>query len=130
MAAITKKKRSPKRDRRRGGRGGHDNTSQIHENFNPRKDKSMIKCYSCAKYGHYAAEYRNKECDEEANLMFTDNEEPTLMLDEKMSNQLMLNEEKVMTNPFIDGEDQMKTSMWYLNNGVSNHMTENRAKFK
>ena len=52
------------------------------------------------------------------------------MLAEKMPNLLMLNEEKVMTNPFIDGEDQVETSTWHLDNGASNHMTEDRAKFK
>ena len=35
--------------------------------------------------------------------MFSDDEEPTLMLAEKMSNKLMLNKEKVIANPFIDG---------------------------
>ena len=83
----------------------------------------MIKCYSCEKYGHYAVECCNKERDEEANLMFTDDEEPALMLAEKMTNLLILKEEKVMTNPFIDEEDQVETSMWYLNNKANNHIT-------
>ena len=51
--------------------------------------------------------------------MFSDDEEPTLMLVEKMSNLLMLNEKKVMTNPFINREDQVETSMWYLDDGAS-----------
>ena len=34
--------------------------------------------------------------------MFSDYEEPTQMLAEKMPNLLMLNKEKVMANPFID----------------------------
>ena len=42
-----------------------------HENINPRKDKSMIKCYSCGKYGHYAIECSNKKRDEETNLTLT-----------------------------------------------------------
>ena len=67
-------------NRRRGGRGGRDNISQIHDNAKPRKDKSVIKCYSCGKYGHYVVECYNNGRDEELNLMFTDDEEPTLML--------------------------------------------------
>ena len=43
---------------------------------------------------------------------------------------LMLNEEKVMANPFRDGEDQVETSMWYLDSRESNHMTGDREKFK
>ena len=35
-----------------------------------------------------------------------------------------------MTSLIADGEDQMKTNMWYLENGASNHITEDRAKFK
>ena len=52
------------------------------------------------------------------------------MLAEKMSNLLMLIEEKVMANPFIEWEDQVETNMWILDNGASNHMTEDRTKFK
>ena len=65
----------------------------------------MVKCYACIKYGHYTVECRNKERNEEANLAFTDDEEPTLMLSKKMLNLLMLNEEKVITNLFANGED-------------------------
>ena len=71
-------------------RGGRDKTSQIHDNANSRKDKIIIKCYACGKYEHYAIEYRNEEHDEEANFTFTNDEEPPLMLAEKMPNLLML----------------------------------------
>ncbi|XP_022927953.1 uncharacterized protein LOC111434803 [Cucurbita moschata] len=79
---------------------------------------------------YYATECHNNERGEEANLMFSVDEEPRLMLAEKMPNLLMLNEEKVMVNPSIDGEDQVETSMWYLDNGASNYMIGDRAKFK
>ena len=51
-------------------------------------------------------------------------QEPTLMLDEKTSKLLMLNEEKVMVNLLTKGEDRVETSMWYLDNEASNHMTK------
>ena len=87
----------------RGDRRGRDYTSQTHDNVNQLKDKSMIKCYSCEKYGYYAVECHNKKCDEEANLTFTDNEELVLMLAEKMPNLLILNEEKIMSDLFANG---------------------------
>ena len=64
-------------DNGRSGKEGRDNTSQIHNNVNSWKDKSMIKCYACEKYWHYAVECCNKERDEETNLTFMDDEEPT-----------------------------------------------------
>ena len=67
-----------------------------------------MECYSYGKYGHYAGECRDKECDEEANLLFTNDEVPTLMLAEKMPNLLMLTEEEVMANPSINGEDKWR----------------------
>ena len=47
-----------------------------------------------------------------------------------MPNLLILNEEKVMVNPFIDEEVQVETSMWYLDNGASNDMIGDLTKFK
>ena len=52
------------------------------------------------------------------------------MLAKKMSNLLVLNDEKAMGNPFTDVEDQVGTNMWYLDIGVSNHMAEDRAKLR
>ena len=118
-----KEKRGHGCGRKRGGKGGHENISQTHENVNTWKDKSMIKCNSCRKYGHYAAECRSKKQDEEATLTLTQDQEPTLMLAEMMPKLLMLNEEKIMANLLTKREDQVETSMWYLDNGASNHMT-------
>ena len=52
-------------------KGSHDNASKIHDDVNPWKDKSMIKCYACEKYGYYTVECCNKQHIEEADLTFT-----------------------------------------------------------
>ena len=90
----------------------------------------MITYYFYEKYGHYAVECCKKKRDEDANLTFTQDEEPTLMLAKKMSNLLMLNKEMVMANLLTKEEDRVETNMWYLDNGASNHMTKNQTKFK
>ena len=39
-------------------------------------------------------------------------------------------EEEFMVNLLVSGEDGVDTDVWYLDNGVSNRMTVQRAKFK
>ena len=65
----------------------------------------------CEKYGHYVVKCCKKKCNEEANLTFTQDQELALMLAEKMSNLLMLNEEKVMVNLLTKGEDRVEINM-------------------
>ena len=52
------------------------------------------------------------------------------MFAKKIPNSLMLNEEKVIANLLVDGEDKMETKMSHLDNGASNHMIGVQAKFK
>ena len=47
-----------------------------------------------------------------------------------MPNLLMLNEDKVMVNLLVDGEDWEETNIWYMDNEARNHMTEDWVKFK
>ena len=72
----------------------------------------------------------NDDVTSEADFTFTYDKEPALMLAEKMPNLLVLNEEKATVNPFIDGEDQVETNMWYLDKGATDHMTKDRAQCK
>ena len=73
-------------------------------------------------YEYYAVECCKKKLNKEANLTLMQDQEPALILAEKMPNLLMFNEKKVITNLLTKGEDQVKTNMWYLDNGA-NHMT-------
>ncbi|RDX88513.1 Golgin candidate 5, partial [Mucuna pruriens] len=113
----------------RGRRGEHDNSYNTESSDQPTKgrgrergrcnfgrtnerryDKSNVECYNCHKYGHFSWECRTN-VEEKTNLVGDkeEDEEPTLLL--------ALNE---------DSDDK---SLWYLDNGASNHMCGYKEKF-
>lgn len=59
-------------------------------------------------------------------------DEPALLLakcEEPRSNTLLLNEEGVMPKLKKEDENKVDSSLWYLDNRASNHMTGCRSKF-
>ena len=103
------------------------------------RDKSRVRCYNCQNYGHYAGECRKpkkeKEQKTEVNLsqVDIDGDEPTLLLsecgEEGKGCMVLLNEESVIPEFKQPGNNCKNTSIWYLDNGASNHMTGQRKKF-
>ncbi|XP_074322914.1 uncharacterized protein LOC141659884 [Apium graveolens] len=104
------------------------------------RDRSTVKCFNCNVYGHYAVKCRkpkrerewNKEQTQESNLMKFEDEEPSILLTEREQGNgdvVLLNEEKV--KPSFDQLEGTKgdKSIWYLDNGASNHMIGHREKF-
>jgi hypothetical protein len=98
------------------------NNDQGRDNTNKGRDKRNVRCYNCSNFGHYAWEC-TKQPEPEANLNQVDNRGPALMMASVEMNEEknLLNEDKV--HPKLYANDSHNDSIWYLDNGASNHMT-------
>lgn len=93
------------------------------------RDKSKVRCFNCLGYGHYAAECKKpkaqREQKEEANLTQMTDDEPALLITEKV---LLVDEGNV--TPKLSQEKRSDSNVWYLDNGASNHMSGQLSKFR
>ncbi|KAD6454988.1 hypothetical protein E3N88_09694 [Mikania micrantha] len=114
--------------RGRGGRQPSNNDRRDnHADQRNRDDKKPMWCFNCNRIGHFSADCRApRRAEEEANLVRED-DEPTLLMAKCSQEMVMLNKEKVF--PSIYAKEENNEGMWYLDNGVSNHMTGNREQF-
>ncbi|XP_074376484.1 uncharacterized protein LOC141718044 [Apium graveolens] len=103
------------------------------------RDRSKLKCFNCGAYGHYASECRKprrgkeKEQESEVSLTQVDDDEPALLMEEcrGMTRVLvLLNEVGVTSSMGQQHKYKADISVWYLDNGASNHMTGERSRFK
>ncbi|XP_022032247.1 uncharacterized protein LOC110933325 [Helianthus annuus] len=101
-----------------------NNTEQGRETGNRGRDKQGVRCYNCNTLGHYAWEC-TKTPENEANLNQTEERGPALMM--ASTDEVLLNEEKVY--PKLYANSSHDNSIWYLDNGASNHMTGTLSHF-
>ncbi|XP_074363328.1 uncharacterized protein LOC141704647 [Apium graveolens] len=118
---------------KKSGKAGQSSGSDYHTRDNRMaRDRSQVKCYNCAAYGHFAYECRkpkkNRPQRGEANMSFIIDEEPALLMNlcENIKPDVIgITEDKIIVN--IKERDE---NVWYLDNGASNHMTGRREKFE
>nr|GEU94492.1 zinc finger, CCHC-type [Tanacetum cinerariifolium] len=103
-----------------------------HKNFNKNNfkksnyDTSKLQCYKCKKIGHIAPKCPQRTKSNEQSNLVKEDLEPTLLMAilEDEEQKVSLHEEDV------GYKETNKDSLWYLDNGASNHMTGVREHFK
>jgi hypothetical protein len=129
-----KHRQAKKKDKHQGTSGGGRGTPA------GERDMSTVKCYNCNKNGHFSRDCTQprKERKGKANLArdASDEAEQSLLLattsaltvtTDKHVEHVLLNEEKSQARAVKNG-DRCNTS-WYLDTGVSNHMSGRREIF-
>nr|GEX53165.1 zinc finger, CCHC-type [Tanacetum cinerariifolium] len=103
-----------------------------HKNYNKNNSKksnydtSKLQCYKCKKIGHIAPKcHQRTKSNEQSNLVEEDLEPTLLMaiLEDEEQNVSLHKED-------VGYKETNKNSLWYLDNGASNHMTGVREHFK
>nr|GEW33120.1 zinc finger, CCHC-type [Tanacetum cinerariifolium] len=90
-------------------------------------DTSKLQCYKCKKIGHIAPKCPQKTKPNEQYNLVEEDLEPTLLmaiLEDGEEQEVSLHEKDV------GYKETNMDSLWYLDNGASNHMTRVREHFK
>ncbi|GJX16863.1 zinc finger, CCHC-type containing protein [Tanacetum coccineum] len=113
------------KEEKKDGENSHKNYKR--DNFKKSSyDTSKLQCYKCKKIGHIAPKCPQRTKPNEQSNLVEEDLEPTLLMVilEDEEQKVSLHEEDV------GYKETNMDSLWYLDNGASNHMTGVRKHFK